>query len=349
MRRRAALLLVLLAARAGACLWDTDTLAEEAKYGGEFVGTVVGHFPRNPPLYDAMRRDRLLAKPDKTPADYDDLAVACERLGDSSAALRWIDRKPCGTTEDEYRTLANRGTFLVHAWLRGTLGREAGERGLAELERAVRLNPDAHFGRERVQIRLVEELLKPSGRFEPDEEPLKAAKGYAGIVRLGAGWDSPDVFRAMAINLAERGLGAVASLALLRADELVASGRKPRLQDNMDFKMVDGVQTPSLAAGTRREFVRLRAEADEWQARRTAFMLARLRAGRHPDTDPAFWAGWTDGAPPEVHDTWTERNPVFGPIVLYLGTMFATLLAFLGAVRAVWRRWRRPRLGAVKQ
>ena len=52
----------------------------------------------------------------------------------------------------DYETAANRGTILVHA---GRL-----EEGLEEIDRALELNPDAHFGRERIQKLLVEYLIE---------------------------------------------------------------------------------------------------------------------------------------------------------------------------------------------
>ncbi len=329
-------------------MWDTDTLAEEASLGKDFIATITGRFPRNPPLYFKMRRDRILAKAVKTPEDYDDLAVASERLGDSLAAIKWINKKPHGGPEVEYRTHANRGTFLVHAYLKGKLGRSAAEKGLQELETAVKINPDAHFGRERVQIRLVKEFLDPSDYFEADEDKLKGAEGYAGIVRLGSGWESPDVFLAMAVDLAayrytRPRMGAIAALAVLRAHELESSDHKAHL--NVMDQMLEGGQSQDLESNTKAEYIRLRADANAWQARRTAFMEERLKLGRHPDTDPTFWKGWVDGPRPEIHHDWildTFGRPVAW-YVLLLGLLIAgscaavplTGLFLLG--RAIWR------------
>ena len=47
-------------------------------------------------------------------------------------------------------------------------------------------------------------------------------------------------------------------------------------------------------------YAKLRAEADAWQKARLDFMLPRLEAGRHPDTDPTFWQGYVETPPPSI-------------------------------------------------
>jgi hypothetical protein len=75
-----------------------------------------------------------------------------------------------------------------------------------------------------------------------------------------------------------------------------------------DFVMAETLLDPA--------FVKLRAEADAWHAARTAFMMERLEAGRHPDTDPHFWDGYTErpapGLPatsvPHAYDAWLRMR-----------------------------------------
>lgn len=343
--------LLLASAGAAACEWDRDTLADEATLGHNYLAAITGRFPRNPPLYYAMRRDRILAERRKSLHDYDDLAVAYDKLGDPLSALRWIDRKPVGDADARYRTLANRGTFLVHAWLAGKASKADARRGLANLQQAVKLNSNAHFGREPVQIKLVQALLDPEHAvFESSgtdrKEAEREAEGYAGIVRLGAGWESPDVFRALAVSLGEAGLGAVATAAVDRAEELESRGIRPKLDPKEVFYLIENLQEEgALRADTKAQFDRLRREADAWQARRTAFMMARLRSGRHPDTDSTFWQGWTETPAPKIDSdivrfegmsmTTGARNKWVG--FLLLGA--ALLLAAVGwAIRYVWRQ-----------
>lgn len=47
-------------------------------------------------------------------------------------------------------------------------------------------------------------------------------------------------------------------------------------------------------------YEKLRANADAYRARRTDFMLARLRGGRHPDDDPESWLGYVTAPPLNV-------------------------------------------------
>lgn len=361
MRRWALGVAALLPTLASACEWDTDTLAEEAGLAKDYVAAISGRFPRNPPLYYRMRRDRILARGPRKPEEFDDLAVAFDKLGEPLEALKWIDRKPKSIAKDDkdawYRYHANRGTFLIHAWLGGKRPLEAGKEGLRDLEEAIRINPDAHFGRENSQIKLVKAFLKPSeANFDPygdngtEAAARREAEGYAGIVRLGAGWESPDVFRALAADLGALHLGAVASMALLRADELEAAGRKARFPKSDYFPMVEGSQGPQLLDDTRSQFRRLRAEADAWQARRTAYMAARLEKGAHPDTDPHFWNDWKETPPPKVvgPTRWSFAGLKGSPS--YVLTLVAALAAFilvpallfLWVVR-LWRRWAKPR------
>ena len=135
------------------CLWDYDTLAMERKRFPGALELIAGKFLRHSPAFYAWRirdREARLAAGEVSPNLYDDLAVAYEKLGNHQQAIEIIlqkDQKFPGL----YETHANLGTFYLHAG--------AWERGIQEIERAIAINPDAHFGREIYQKLLVEYVL----------------------------------------------------------------------------------------------------------------------------------------------------------------------------------------------
>ena len=188
----AALLTLLLAPVAGADLWDTDTLRQERR---RFPGTlelIVGKFARHSdPFYEhrvANRRSKLrlhaagetnLSEAARA-ALYDDLAVALDKLGRREDALDVLDEKAAAMPDvGEYETAANRGTVLIHA---GRL-----EEGLREIERALAINPDAHFGRERIQKLLVAYLIERRGEAGDAPYPLApeepGRRGFAAFLK----------------------------------------------------------------------------------------------------------------------------------------------------------------------
>jgi hypothetical protein len=59
-----------------------------------------------------------------------------------------------------------------------------------------------------------------------------------------------------------------------------------------------------------RRYPELRREAEDWQGRRTDYLLARLQTGHHPDTDPAFWDAWHDTPAPSLQGPWLWERKV---------------------------------------
>jgi tetratricopeptide (TPR) repeat protein len=210
-----------------ACLWDSDTLEQERSRFPTVLELVTGKFPRHSREFYKWRvrdrSERLKQHPDD-PALYDDLAVAHEKLGDHQRAIELMlekDEKFPG----KYETYANLGTFYIHD---GQF-----ELGLEQIERAIAINPDAHFGREVYQQRLVEyvryvrsrqserkmplplvtaeqrnsgssrdfdnfalkAVFRPSEK-ERDEELNKAVQGILGMMRFG-NHDSPILLEAL--------------------------------------------------------------------------------------------------------------------------------------------------------
>ena len=156
-----------------ACLWDTDTLQMERR---EFPGAhevVVGLFLQHSDGYYEWRIEDRLSKEEaeRTPADYNDIGVAFDKLGHHQKAIDTIIEKLARwPTEDLYASEANLGTFYVHS---GQL-----EKGLEHIRRAIELNPDAHFGREQYQQLLVEYVLAHRLADANRDLPTTASVGF---------------------------------------------------------------------------------------------------------------------------------------------------------------------------
>jgi hypothetical protein len=340
-------LLLGLPLSVAACLWDRDTPVDEARGLPEVVAVLTGRFERNPPLFYEMRLERVTDHLQSHPEDlaaYDDAGVACDRLGRGDEAISWMRKKRAQldgldasrpeVKEALYRYHANLGTFLVHRWVRQGADRaKIGEVEAArdEIAMALEINPNAHFGREKYQLRAIEWIIKPPGSagqpylpnllgWEPNplgsiadpELADEAVRGLAGLIVLGNAWESVDIFHALNVSLQHDTLGfqkdpgggrnTLAYLAWLRCRELVDAGKGSMLPDapkgealkamlpKPDFVEAAKLLDPSFAA--------LRAEAEAWQAARTAFMTGRLKTGRHPDTDRDFWDGYTERPAP---------------------------------------------------
>ncbi len=144
----------LLVRTAGACLWDTDTLEQERSRFPSVLELITGKFLRHTPeFYEWRIRDRLRQLKDQPNKAWlaDDLAVAYDKTEQQDKAIAVmldVEKK----TPGRYETAANLGTFYIHS---GRL-----EEGLKQIERAIKINPHAHFGREIYQKLLVEYLLE---------------------------------------------------------------------------------------------------------------------------------------------------------------------------------------------
>jgi len=307
---------------------------------------------------------------------FDDAGVACDRLGRGDEAIEWMARKRRMLDELDspdpfhaYTLLANLGTFHAHRWLRSGRDRE----DLADLERArdliaeaIELNPDAHFGRERYQLLALEWFLEPLDANHRRQNPSlltkaigqgdwmsprtdavaeagfpDAVEGLAGLVRLGDAWDSSAVWLALAQALRSRGHSSLARLAALRLEEILAAdpaavpaeGFEPEESYLLTSSGIEPDRTNAVDAW----FADARRAADRWREARNAYVLGRIAAGRHPDTDAEFWSDWEDvhPLPPFPGDA---RSWEVDPLALTFALGSATI-AFIA-----WRRARRRRL-----
>ena len=139
---------------ASACLWDYDTLQQERSRFPDTLELITGKFLRHGEEFYNWRiedRQTRLDAGESSPELYDDIAVALDKLGRSDEAIEWMEKKE-SLFPGLYETLANQGTFHIHA---GRL-----EEGVEYIERALEVNPDAHFGRERFQLHLVRYVLE---------------------------------------------------------------------------------------------------------------------------------------------------------------------------------------------
>ncbi len=242
-----------------ACKWDRDTLLEEAKNQLDTVRAIVGWFDRYPARYYEMRLERVTKELAGNPSEldlYDDAGVACDRLGRHDEAIAWMARKNAAmegmpassAATPRYRYLANLGSFYMDRWI--SQAPEARNGNLADLREAeklvtaaIELNPEAHFGREIYQLEMIRWLLNGGSddpyfrgcflartldgggsRTELPHRGEKAVQGLTGLILLGEGWGSPDVFSTLEFTLGETNSASVAQLAYCRAKELEQSG-----------------------------------------------------------------------------------------------------------------------------
>lgn len=336
-----AALVFSFAAIAWACFWDSDTLRTEANGMPGVVEAVTGFFPVYPDEYYQRRieiaEERLAEDPDRL-GSYDDIAVSLDRLGDSTGAIAAIEPK-LGVIErlgDDagdhlYRYHANIGTFYAHRWIRG--GGNAEDLSDLEMARdhiamAIEINPDAHFGREFVQLGIIDWLLDPEagseekayyGRYPtllaglaPQGSelylgintafPENTQEGLLGIVVLGAAWESVDVFAAIGLLLLDDDHSSLATLCAARIDDLENQGKsslRPELyEENQSAFPGKDILASTLVQPDRvyTYYKKARVAADEYRAKYSSFIREKLDSGMHPDTDEGFFVG-----EPEIH------------------------------------------------
>ena len=145
-------LLLVLVSTAAACLWDTDTLSEEMSESPTAIELVTGAFPRHSEAFYRWRiedRKAQLEAGDDDPLHYDDIAVAHDKLHQQQQAIEWMIEKE-KKFPGRYETYANLGTFHIHG---GNF-----PEGILNIEKALEINPEAHFNRERYQLYVVKYL-----------------------------------------------------------------------------------------------------------------------------------------------------------------------------------------------
>ena len=167
--RLIALLIFLMTANASACMWDYDTLRDEQRGLPGVFEILTGRYEKRSEFFYrdriAKMRALLTTDPNNQPA-IDNLAVALFRVGQHDEAIATtLDKEK--RFPDQYTTSSNLATFYM------LTGDSASAVPL--LEKALRINPNAHFGREKYQLMLAKFLLSAkAAQIYPTEDFLGA-------------------------------------------------------------------------------------------------------------------------------------------------------------------------------
>lgn len=365
------LVMCLLAVPALACLWDYDTLRDERRGLPGVAEVLAGKWERHSASFYRHRVERmkqLLASDPGNLAAYDNLAVAHEKLGDPETAIAVMERKEA-VKPGEYTTAANLGTFYLH---QGDL-----DNGIRHIERALTINPDAHFGREEYQLRLARYLrdIRTSGGPHPPEDflglsylvvdadgsvaasPLIAIgrpdqlaerglkpnvfDGVVGMIRFGTG-KSPDLFYALGNLLVLRGDKHLAYRAYQRAIEY----EHPRAADIAILAERVHTYISSEQSASAKTIEREHADADAWVAAYQQFEDGLIRAGKDVEDESNYAAFYAEhgAARTALGFEWADvlpRDPALRGVGGVLAVLGAAALAGILACRWFIRRRRR--------
>ena len=355
----------LLAAFSCACGWDNDTLAAESKGLPDLLDALVGRVPIYPKEYYEFRANRSsqIVKQDPTNLDeLDNLIVAYDKLGDSKHAFFYADlkRKALLLTpnkEHEYRYYANLGTIEAHTWVRNKnySDKTLLDRSIKNLKKCIEINPNAHFGREIVQVKLVE-LMREAKNIEefPNEASQndhlfenwdawvtfvkatgaeKVQKGIVGIMTLGSGPDSPDLLCAVLPSL-PKGAGHLVQLSEKRITDLWKS--KPMFA-GIGYR--SNFHRPAEPKLFEKEYAALAENTKLYREKLSEFIKSKVSQGKHPDVDPHFWDDWKE---PD-HVNLKAMEPMFTRIQIMTAQVLAcpALLIALAITTFVVMRRRR--------
>ena len=166
-----------------ACLWDSDTLAQERAKFPSALELIAGKFPRHSPAFYQWRiedRQAKLDSGDDQASYYDDIAVAHDKLRQDDQAIEWMHKKAAkfnDSVDNRYKTAANLGTFYLHS-------RQL-DKGIEQLELAIQINPNAHFGRERYQLYLAKYIKLRLANGHLSDGQLMLPLRYDNITPVG--------------------------------------------------------------------------------------------------------------------------------------------------------------------
>ena len=374
------------------CLWDRDTLRDEALGRPGTLEILTGRFDRQPAEFyqDRLARTLPLLSSPPTPLNlFDDCGVAYDRIHEGTEAINMMDRKlremdsfranPARAEEHvdlddhTYRYLANLGTFHIHRWVdNGRNMADTSDLSLAReyITKAIEINPDAHFGRERYQLLAVEWVLHDH-QADPIERPTflhmipgfaertsdqirynahiledlgyeDVIEGLTGIVTMGAGWESIDVFYALAWAFTDRGDSALAKVCLLRVAELIDEEKRslsPHFAHGGNWFSVGLDWLPRAESRNIEIYFELaRMESDMWQTQRQNYTIQQIRTGTHPDTDSGFWSSWQETtSPPEFPSASLLSGRIISIFIIFILGGATSLIVLRGLMKTVRR------------
>lgn len=288
--------------------------------------------------------DQLKQVADALPA-MDDAAVAFYRQGDFARAIILLDRKnrlaeairaerTATAKQEAYRAVANKAACLA-ARARANPGTPDLRDARDLLAAAVKDDPynaDAQWTLAEI------EWLLSEPTYAPGDEPLfpnllgltaaafRGARNSDALARNKVagcipylcrrvayeGTDNIDLMYALSLALELSGRHEEAVLAWLKICELVDNGAVSDVANApaaRGLKRAMGVHLGEIYERDAAEklYAELTSQAEAWRQSRLKYLEANLKNGRHPDTDPAFWAGWSlqdpaviqPGQPPE--------------------------------------------------
>ncbi|MBS1721120.1 MAG: hypothetical protein JST35_11800 [Armatimonadetes bacterium] len=359
-------------------MWDYDTFAEEARGRDDTVGTLLGIYRPYPPFYYEKRIEIMRSKIAANPKDadaYDNMAVAYARLNRPDEALAAIESKKTaigatpGTTPDWYRFYSNRGSFYLMKWA-GSSDKKAAlpilDKGISDIENALKIDVNAHFGREKYQLFYMQWLRKwvvtPEKMAKPEfstlpttfstyiqEQNLGDGKtrevALAGLIRLGTAWDNVDIVHALEGALAGRRNASIAALARRRLEAIEREHPKTSMTGQSLVSEFGG-RAASITAGTLDKLI---PQAEAYVRTRDEWVLQQLKAGKHPDTDPNFWSGLPE---PKLDygpgGFWYRlmRPQSWHPALMMFTALCMVVLGPIGlmkGLRWIFRRWQSRR------
>ena len=372
MRAIGVLLAVGIVGSAAACYNDNDTYLTELRDNLDVTNAIIGRFTLYPPEYYKKRieiQSAILKKDPNNLEAYDNISVAYDRIGDGENALKWIHEKrkhlgPNAPALQLYSTEANEGTFLIVRWIRGHKPGDVKDAIESEkhIEKALKINPNAHFGREFAQLYCIRAMIE-CGKSEnwaipftralislADKDHIDRKKlryGICGMMVLGAAWNVHVFIQAIKELVPDE--GQITMLCDHKITFMFAEDQKKLADIRVKYRFKDETEdVPSMHEMEPQVMSELLRNGKDFQKKRSDFVKLQVFYGKHPDTDSDFWNGFED-VPPVPKDRLV--TPVSGRVVnkIYNWTLLSggiciviPLLGVSGGV-AIYRRRMRQR------